>query len=229
MAWIISPIAWQRIQSARNDKSAKNGLFASSFTFLLFYGAVILIGMFALALFSSADQKGPVLSVIISGDSVPFLGGVLFVAVIAALMSTMDTAINTGALSLTRDVFQQIDRIKQAGHILFFSRTATVLVGGAAFLIATRLQSILKTLGLASEIMCVGFFIPGIAMLYLKEKKPFAGGLSLSSGALFSLMGFLSSTGFIHIKWPEWPYSVPMGLGLSGLSFLVGWMMDRQN
>ncbi|MBD3413225.1 MAG: hypothetical protein GF421_02190 [Candidatus Aminicenantes bacterium] len=227
-AWVISPIAWQRIQSARNTKSAKRGLLASSLTFLLFYGAVILIGMFSLALFSSADQKGPLLSAIIAKNSMPFLGGILFVAVTAALMSTMDTAVNTGALSLTRDVFQQIDFFNKSGRVVLISRWATVLVGGAAFLIATRLQSILKTLGLASEIMCVGFFIPGVAMLYFKRKMPWAGGLSLSSGALFSLIGFLSATGFIGFKWPEWPYSIPLGLGVSGLSFLVGWMLDRK-
>jgi SSS family solute:Na+ symporter len=225
-AWTISPIVWQRIQSARTKKGAQKGLLASSATFLLYYGAVILIGMFSLALFAPSYQKGPILSAIISGESGYILGGILFIAITAALMSTMDTAINTGALSLTRDVFQQLFRVNRSKHTVFLSRIATLVVGGIAFLIATRMQSILKTLGLASEIMCVGFFIPGIAMLYFKKKKFFAGLLSLSSGTLFALTGFLSGTGMIPLKWPEWPYSVPLGLGISGLSFLVGWVMD---
>lgn len=229
MAWIISPIAWQRIQSARDEKSAKKGLLASSATFFLFYGAVVLIGIFSLALFSSANQEGPLLSVIIASNSGYILGGILFIAVTAALMSTMDTAINTGALSLTRDVYQQIIQRKKSNHAVSISRISTIVVGGLAFLIATRLQSILTTLGLASEIMCVGFFIPGIAMLYSRKKRPFAGGLSLSSGALYSLIGFLSGTGFIHLNWLEWPYSIPLGLGISGASFLVGLVIDRWN
>ncbi len=228
-AWTISPIVWQRIQSARTKKGAQKGLLASSATFLLYYGAVILIGMFSLALFAPSDQKGPILSAIISGKSGYVLGGILFIAITAALMSTMDTAINTGALSLTRDVFQQLFRVNQSKHTVFLSRIATLVVGGIAFLIATRMQSILKTLGLASEIMCVGFFIPGIAMLYFKKKKFFAGLLSLSSGTLFALTGFLSGTGMIPLKWPEWPYSVPLGLGISGFSFLVGWVMDSRH
>ncbi|MFW6139815.1 MAG: sodium:solute symporter family protein [Acidobacteriota bacterium] len=229
MAWIISPIAWQRIQSAQDEKKAKNGLFASSVTFFLFYGAVVLIGILSLALFSSANQEGPILSVIIASNSGYLLGGILFIAVTASLMSTMDTAINTGALSLTRDVYQQIFQRKKSNHVVLISRIATLVIGGLAFLIATRLQSILTTLGLASEIMCVGFFIPGIAMLYFPKKKPFAGGLSLSFGALYSFIGFLSSIEFIHLKWLEWPYSVPAGLGISGAGFLVGLVIDRLN
>lgn len=228
-AWTISPIVWQRIQSARTIKAAQKGLFASSATFLLYYGAVVLIGMFSLALFSSANQEGPILSAIISGKSGYILGGILFIAIAAALMSTMDTAINTGALSLTRDVFQQLFRISRSKHTVFLSRVATLVVGGMAFLIATRMQSILKTLGLASEIMCVGFFIPGIAMLYFKNKKFFAGLLSLSSGTLFSFIGFLSGTGVVRLHWPEWPYSIPFGLGISGLFFLGGWVIDSLN
>lgn len=228
-AWIISPIVWQRIQSARNEKSAKKGLMVSSVTFLLFYGSVVFIGMFSLALFSSADQRGPILSAIISGKSGGILGGILFIAVTAALMSTMDTAINTGALSLTRDVYQEIFSIHRKNHVVFISRAATVVVGGMAFLIATRFQSILGTLGLASEIMCVGFFIPGVAMLYFKKKRPFAGLLSLSLGAIFSFIGFLSTTGFFHLSWPEWPYSIPLGLGVSGGGFLVGLIFDCRN
>jgi len=229
LAWIISHIAWQRIQSARNEKSAKKGLLASSASFFLFYGAVVLIGIFSLALFSSADREGPILSVIISSNSGYLLGTILFIAVTAALMSTMDTAINTGALSLTRDVYQQIFQKEKSKQVVLISRGATLIVGGLAFLIATRLQSILATLGLASEIMCVGFFIPGIAMLYSEKRRPFAGGLSLSLGGLYSLIGFLSSTGFIHLGWPEWPYSVPLGLVISGTSFVVGLIIDRRN
>jgi len=229
MAWIISPIAWQRIQSARGEKSAKKGLLASSATFFLFYGAVVFIGIFSLALFSGPHQEGPILSAIIAQNPGCLLGLVLFTAVIAALMSTMDTAINTGALSLTRDVYQQIFQGFKSNHMVLISRLSTMVVGGLAFLIATRLQSILKTLGLASEIMCVGFFIPGIAMLYSEKKRPFAGGLSLFFGAMYSFVGFLSETRLIGLNWLEWPYSVPLGLGISGVSFLAGLIIDRKN
>ena len=51
LAWTISPIAWQRIQAARSDTSARTGLFATSGTLLFLYWIVVFIGMLSLPLF----------------------------------------------------------------------------------------------------------------------------------------------------------------------------------
>jgi SSS family solute:Na+ symporter len=227
LAWTISPIAWQRIQAARTDRGARQGLFASSAAFLLLYWILVLIGMLSLPLFFSTKQEGPLLSAIIASQTGAFLSAVLFVAVVAAVMSTMDTAINTGALSLTRDVYQQIFPSRQGKEIVLAGRLSTILVGGAAFLIATRFQNILETLGLASEIMAEGLFIPGIAMVFLRKRLPLAGFFSLFLGGGFSVAGFLCELNLLPLSWPSWPYSVPYGLGLSLAGFLAGYGVER--
>jgi SSS family solute:Na+ symporter len=140
----------------------------------------------------------------------------------------MDTAINTGAMSLTRDVFQQIFSPDKLKDVVKTSRLATVLVGVLAFLIATQMQGILKTLGLASEIMTEGLFVPGIAMIFLRRKFPSAGFLSLCLGGGYSVIGFLNQIGLLHWGWPEWPFSVPYGLALSLFGFLVGALIDAR-
>lgn len=226
LAWSISPIAWQRIQAARTDRGARQGLLASSAAFFLLYWILVLIGMLSLPLFFSQKQEGPLLSAVIASQAGTILSAVLFVAVAAAVMSTMDTAINTGALSLTRDVYQQIFPSRQGKEVVLAGRVSTLLVGGAAFLIATRFQSILKTLGLASEIMAEGLFIPGMAMVFLRKKLPLAGFLSLFLGGGFSVIGFLSELDLLSLSWPSWPYSVPYGLGLSLAGFLAGFAVE---
>ena len=225
MAWIISPIAWQRIQAAQTVKKAKNGLLAVGGTFLFVYWGIVLIGILVLPLFPSGVQEGPLLSVLILSKTGGFLGVLLFIAITAAIMSTMDTAINTGALSLTRDVFQQFIPTHKA-NIITLSRLSTVVIGLLAFLVATKLQTILKTLGLASEIMTEGLFIPGIAMLFMKKKRPTAGLLSLVLGGGYSFLGFLSEINVLDIGWPDWPYSVPYGLGICLVGFAAGWVFD---
>jgi SSS family solute:Na+ symporter len=227
LAWIISPIAWQRIQAARTDKSARVGLFAASGTFFILYGMVVFIGMLFLPVFFSQKPEGPLFSEIISSETGVFLGGILFVAIVAAVMSTMDTAINTGALSLTRDVYQQIFSSSRRKRIILVSRLSTLFVGGLAFLVATKFQSILKTLGLASEIMAEGLFIPGMAMIFLKKKLPMAGLLSLLLGGGYSLVRFLCEIKLLPLSWPSWPYSVPYGLGLSLAGFVVGFVIEK--
>lgn len=226
LAWTISPIAWQRIQAARTVKDAKKGLFAAAATFFIFYWCIVLIGMFSLPFISSDIQEGPLLSALIMTRTGRFLGSVLFIGIVAAVMSTMDTAINTGALSLTRDVFQQLFQSLREKHVVALSRISTLLIGAFALLVATRLQSILKTLGLASEIMAEGLFIPGIAMIFLRKKYPSAGLLSLFLGGGFSVIGFLCEVKFLRFEWPAWPYSVPLGLGLCLAGFLLGLVVD---
>lgn len=227
LAWTISPIAWQRIQAARSEKAAKSALFFSSGTFFILYSTLVFIGMLSLPLFLSQKIEGSLLSEIISSKTGVFLSGFLFVAIMAAIMSTMDTAINTGALSLTRDVYQQIFSFTQGKRVVLVSRLSTLLVGGMAFLVATKFQSILKTLGLASEIMAEGLFVPGIAMIFLKKKLPKAGLLSLLLGGGFSFVGFMSEAKIFPFTLPPWPYSLPYGLGLSLFGFGLGFVLEK--
>jgi SSS family solute:Na+ symporter len=100
-------------------------------------------------------------------------------------------------------------------------------VGVFAFLIATRLQGILKTLGLASEVMAEGMFVPGVAMIFLRKKYPTAGMLSLVLGGGYAILGFLNGISLVHLNWPTWPFSVPYGVALSLLGFVLGFFIDR--
>ncbi len=227
LAWTVSPIAWQRIQAARSERSARQGLLATAAALFLLYWAVVLSGMLSLPLFSSTVLGGPLLSELISSKVSIVLSGILFVAVVAAVMSTMDTAINTGALSLTRDVYQQVFPSSRGKKVVPAGRLSTIFVAGIAFLVATRFQSILKTLGLASEIMAEGLFVPGMAMVFLKKRWPAAGFLSLVLGGGFSLAGFLCEMKLLSFSWPSWPFSVPYGVGLSAVGFCLGAVVDK--
>ncbi|UCE42220.1 MAG: sodium:solute symporter family protein [Candidatus Aminicenantes bacterium] len=227
LAWVVSPIVWQRIQAARSVKIARQGLAATSIALFLIYGIFVIIGLLSLPLVSVSETGGPVLSAIIATKTGKILGGILFVAVVAAIMSTMDTGVNTGAMSMTHDVYFQLFPSKRDDHVLLVSRISTLVVAALAFLVATQFQSILKTLGLASEIMAVGFFIPGVSMIFLKKKWPSAGFLSLVLGGGFALVGFFCEIGILALRWPAWPFSVPYGLALSLAGFILGILIDK--
>jgi SSS family solute:Na+ symporter len=227
LAWLVSPIAWQRIQAARTVHKARLGLLSAAVTLFLIYGLIVAIGLLALPHLPPDKVSGSVLSSIIVSKAGVFLGGILFISVMAAVMSTMDTAINTGALSFTHDVYFQLLPKRGMEQVVAVSRISTVFIAAVAFLVATMFQDILKTLGLASEIMAEGFFVPGICMIFLKKKWPAAGFLSLVLGGGFALVGFMSEIEIVAIGWPMWPYSVPYGLALSLTGFLIGMLIDR--
>jgi solute:Na+ symporter, SSS family len=228
LAWTISPIAWQRIQAARSVKKARQGLLAAAGAFIILYGLVVFIGMRSLPLLSGRGLSHPLISEIIASKAGILGGGFLFVAVVAAILSTMDTAINTGALTLTRDIYGEVFRTSQAGpwRAVRIGRLATLIVALLAFGIATRLRSILQTLGLASEIMAEGLFVPGMAMFIFNKRRPLAGALSLVLGGGFALLSFLSALKILPISLPAWPFSVPYGVALSLFGFAAGYFID---
>jgi len=229
LAWMISPIAWQRIQAAGSVKKARQGLFAAAGAFIVLYGLVVFIGVFSRPLFSARSLDHPLVAELIASQAGILGGGILFISVVAAILSTMDTALNSGAMTLTKDIFGRAFRPFGEGPrgAVRTGRFATVVVAVLAFGIAARMQSILQTLGMASEIMAEGLFVPGMALFVLKKRTPMAGALSLILGGGFALLSFLSTLHIGPLVLPAWPFSVPYGVALSVLGFAVGYLIDH--
>ncbi len=219
LAWIISPIIWQRIISAKSSKSSKRGLILSLLTFFILYILIILI---AISLRQYGDNAD--LGYIIKNHLPKFGQLLVFLGIASAIMSTADSALNISSLTITKDILN----IKTEKHTIFYAKAATVLSGSLAIIIALGFTSIIKTLGLASEIMAEGFFIPGMAALIFKIKRPLAGILSLTLGGGFSILVFLNEYG-LNLPIPKWPYSLPYGLSLSFLGFIIGYFLSKED
>ncbi|MCP4217164.1 MAG: hypothetical protein GY765_21130, partial [bacterium] len=219
LAWVISPIIWQRIASARSATASRRGLIMSVIAFSGLYFLVILVGIYLRSYPGTGGTFGTVVK-----HWLPAGGSLLvFLGIASAIMSTADTAINVGALTLVKDVFQ----FKGQNKMVFRARAATFVSGLLAVVIALKFDSIIKTLGLASEIMAEGLFIPGMYLLFFKKRKPLAALLSLVLGGGFSIVVFINAYGS-WLPLPQWPYSLPYGLGLSLLGFTAGYLLDRK-
>lgn len=226
LAWTISPIALQRIRAARSVGAARRGLAATAAALLGLYLLVVAIGLLSFPLFPEGTGARPLVAAL-SGGSGFALGGLVFVAVLAAILSTMDTAVNAGALVLSRDVVEQIFP-QTKDRPVFWGRLATGIIASAAFLVALKFRNILKTIGLSSEILAEGFFIPGLAMIFLKGRYPSAGLLSVCGGGGFAIVSFLSASDVFSLGLPAWPYSVPYGLAFGAAGFALGMLIDRK-
>ncbi len=216
LAWVISPIVWQRIASAKSQKASRRGLFLSIIAIILLYSSVIFIAI------SIRSLPNPSLGHLIN-HALPQTAGILvFIGIAAAIMSTSDTAINLGALTLVKDILPG----SISPQMIHYSQISTFITGGLAALVALRFDSIIKTLGLASEIMAEGLFIPGMVALFYKIRKPLAGLLSILAGGGFAMLVFLNAYG-LSLPLPEWPDSLPYGLLLSLTGFIIGFLLDK--
>ena len=228
LAWTISPIAWQRMQAARSEGAARKGVLAAALLLGLFYSGIVALGMLFLPAPPSGAAGVPLVTRFVYAEAGSFLGGLVFVTVLAAILSTMDAALNAGAFTLTKDLLGR--RSREGGpesRALGVARITSAALAAAAFLIAARLGDILKTLGLASTIMAEGLLIPGLAALFLKKRAPLAGLLALVLGGGHATVCFLAESGLRLFPVPAWPRSVPLGVGLGAAGFLAGLALER--
>jgi SSS family solute:Na+ symporter len=224
LAWTVSPIAWQRMQAARSAGAARRGTAVAAALLGGFYAAIVAAGMLCLPLFPGAGA--PLITRFAIGEGGHFLGGLVFVTVLAAIFSTMDAALNAGAFTLTKDLLGRPASRTPGGRPLALGRITTSVLALAALVIAARLGDILKTLGLASAIMAEGLLVPGLAALFLKRRAPLAGLLGLSLGGGYAVVSFLADSGLSFIPLPPWPRSLPLGVALGAAGFLAGLLLE---
>lgn len=158
-AWMIQANVWQRISAARSDKDARKMTVLSFFAYIPLYLIVVFTGMAGLVLFDVLPEGG-VVTAIVMDYMPPLLGAVAFVGISAAIMSTMDSLINTGAMTLAIDLNT---RVQDENKKLRFSRTATLIVAVAALLISLGIRSILEISWIASDVITTGVFVPLVA------------------------------------------------------------------
>ena len=98
-SWMIQANVWQRISATRDTRDARRMTVMSFFVYIPLYLIVVLTGMAGIVLFDTLP-KGGVVTALVESSMSPLLAAVVFVGISAAIMSTMDSLINTGAMTL---------------------------------------------------------------------------------------------------------------------------------
>jgi len=216
LAWVISPIVWQRVAAARSAGSAKRGILIAAAAILLFYLMVIPSGMALGTVSTNTADLLARLAQLLPG----WAWTLVFLGLGSAILSTADTALNLAAMTISLDLI----RPGKSGK-LSAARWSTLAAATLAAAVSLRLPSILQTLGAASEIMASGLFVPGIAALFLARPFPRAGACSLIAGGGFALASTLNTFG-LPLSLPPWPVSLPLGMGFSLAGFGLGFILD---
>ena len=218
-SWAIQANIWQRVSAARNVTDAKRMAGLAFFTYIPLYLMVVLTGMAGFVIFPSLPEGGVVTAVVTQMMS-PVLGAFVFVGIAAAIMSTMDSLLNTAAMTLTMD----LDFGKSSDRPILYSRLATVIVSVMALIVALSIRSILDIAWLAADVITTGVFIPLMIALFRKFDR-----IGTSAGALASMAGGLLFSLYnlgLYFKLPLpsfWTHGsaeqIITGLSLSALLF----------
>ncbi|PSM52676.1 sodium:solute symporter [Campylobacter blaseri] len=158
-AWMIQANVWQRISATKSDNDAYKMTVLSFFAYIPLYLIVVFTGMAGIVLFKDIPEGG-VVTAIVMNYMHPILGALVFVGISAAIMSTMDSLINTGAMTLAIDLNTKENDEKKK---LKFSRISTLIVTIVALLISLKIRSILEISWIASDVITTGVFVPLVA------------------------------------------------------------------
>lgn len=201
-SWMIQANIWQRISAARQAVDAKKMMLYSFIAFIPLYFMVVYTGMFSSAIYATVPKSG-IVPTMISSLSNPYLSALLFVGLCSAIMSTMDSLINTGALSLTVDIYQRyINPKSSAVHNVIFGRVSTLIIGAAALIIALQIRSVLTIAWIGSDFLTSGAFIPlVVGFLWVKGTSK-AAIVSMMFGLLFSTYNLIVAFGVkLPVAW----------------------------
>ncbi|RXQ90992.1 sodium:solute symporter family protein [Ancylomarina salipaludis] len=194
-AWMIQANVWQRISAARSPLDARKMIGLSFLVYIPLYLMVTFTGMLALGLFEELPQGG-VISGIINNYMPPLLGALIFVGICSAIMSTMDSLINTGAMVLCVDIYKNKFRPKASQtQLLWMGKIGTLVVTLIALLIGLEIRSILKVSWLAADLLSTGAFVPLMLGFIWKRGTSFGAMSSMLFGSLFSLYNLAVALG----------------------------------
>lgn len=184
-AWMIQANIWQRISATKTSKDAKNMMILSFFAFLPLYLIVTLTGILSLSLYESMPEGG-IVPAIITDHMHPALGALMFVGITSAVMSTMDSLINTGSMVLSIDLYQErINPESTQSHMVVAGKICTLIVTVIAVVIALFIKSVLEISWIAADFIATGAFVPIILGFIWKRGNSQAALASILFGILF--------------------------------------------
>ena len=218
-AWMIQANVWQRISAARSDSDARKMTVMSFFAYIPLYLIVVLTGMAGLALYPRLPQGGVVTALVLDYMS-PVLGALVFIGISAAIMSTMDSLINTASMTLILDLMPPCeDEDRQLNR----SRMATLGVTAVALLVSLRIRSILEISWMASDIITTGVFVPLVLGFFWKRGNTKGALSSIAVGFAYCLYNLAISFGLeLPTFWqPQSAQQVILGVGLSAVIYIT--------
>ena len=195
-SWMIQANIWQRISATKKPNDAKKMM---SLAFLCIYSIctllLLLTGVLSLGIFDAIPEGGIVPAMIVKFMPVG-LAAFIFVGLCSAIMSTMDSMINTGALVLSVDIYKsKIKPNVSAKEIVFVGKISTVVIALLGLLISLEIRSILRIAWIGSDFLATGAFVPLVLAFIWKAGNSKGAFASIIFGLIFSSYNMLVALG----------------------------------
>lgn len=212
--WVMNVSYWgfnqyiiQRALGAKNVREAQKGIVLAAFLKLLMPVIIVLPGIAAVALapnLARPDEAYPHLMAMLPKGIL----GLVFAALVAAIVASMGSKINSIATIFTMDVFRPLRPQTSAQQLVFIGRTTAIVALVIAILVA---KPLLGSFDQAFQYIqeFTGFFTPGICVIFLLGMF---WARTTATAALVAAVGSAVLSFGLKIGWPALPFMDRVGL-----------------
>ncbi|MDR0570017.1 MAG: sodium:solute symporter family protein [Clostridiales Family XIII bacterium] len=172
MYFMSGPPYWQRAFAAKTGGGSRVAIVAASVLIIVYSFMVTMVGMTAKSMYPELPES------ITSADSIiiyallqhfhPILVAIVVVAIMAAIMSTMDSYLLTAAQAILTDIFRRFKDISEKQE-LFYAKVLVAAIAILSFVFALFVRDILKALQLAMGFYSATMAAPLIAAVFWKS------------------------------------------------------------
>ena len=225
--WIMNLSYWgfnqyiiQRALAAKSLREAQKGIILAAFIKILMPIIVVLPGVTAAVLAPNLDPSDQAYPEMMTLMPVGFKG-LVFAALIAAIVSSLSSMTNSISTIFTMDIYQKIRPHLDPKHYVLIGRVAAL---GSLIVAMICAQPLLGNFDQAFQYIqeFTGFFTPGIVSIFLLGM--FWRGMTASAALTAAISSALLSLA-LRMWWPELPF-----LDRVGLVFLsccaLGWAVS---
>jgi len=202
---ITSAPLYQRFFASESESVARRSLLTSIGVWIAIDSLVLLAGLAALHV--APGLPDPDLALVTLGARLPLAARLLFIlGSLAAILSTVNSFLQSGASSLAYDVLQHLQPSLREKKLLAMSRLFVVLLSLTSLGLALWFQEIVPALLFTLSMWTAGMAVPTLAALTERQLSRMAALSSLWCGVLSS------------VTWKIWhPLPVdPLFVGLAG-------------
>ena len=217
--WIGSQAILQRTLGAKSQWDASASMMFAAFAKTLVPLLIVFPGILALVMKANIDYPDMALPWVIKNVLPAGVSGLMFVAIIAALQSTIDSGINSTSLMITRDIRHVLTKNNDTRDDLKIGRYLTLIILVGAMIIAPSIGKLGGIFTFMQTVLSL-FQGPMLALLLLgaltRRATPTAGLWTLITGVPLAGILLLFDMNMLYVAFVSFCYSLILLWAVSG-------------
>jgi solute:Na+ symporter, SSS family len=206
---LVRQDTWQRVWAAKDINTTVKSTWLACAAIFVTGVAIILIGIFATSLGIMTDQPNLIYYELILGEIPFWFGALMFIVLIATILSCADSFFIAGSTSIVSDIVKPLMKVESDAKLLLYSRLMVLVMSVLSLFLALAIPRLVELWVTGSAILVAGLLAPILLGLFWEKPSDIAGVTSMWSGLILAIIWQFAGHPFeIHPVFIGFPVSV---------------------